>query len=290
MGWLAATCILWIFAFIHVPSSSPDWVRRAQVACFGTDQSGLPDTSGWIILTLAPLAMLASIFVALGKEARNGLRYLGGSTSGKSFFVILVALVLVETFWVAERIRRGFEIRRSYVQVDDAETLPKDYPRLNRPAPDFNLVDQHGNQANLGRFGGAPFILTFAFAHCRTVCPLIIKNSQAALSRPQHSDTHLVVVTLDPWRDTPASLATQADDWKFGPAQLFLSGSEQDVNKALERYEVPRQRDERTGDVVHPALVYLIDSGGKIAYAFNNPSPDWISEGLSRLKPEPGSR
>jgi hypothetical protein len=42
-------------------------------------------------------------------------------------------------------------------------------------------------------------------------------------------------------------------------------------------------RDERTGDIAHPGLVFLIDADGGLAYTFSNPSPAWVREGLRRL-------
>jgi cytochrome oxidase Cu insertion factor (SCO1/SenC/PrrC family) len=35
----------------------------------------------------------------------------------------------------------------------------------------------------------------------------------------------------------------------------------------LDAWQIPRGRDERTGEVTHPALTYLIDAAGRIAYA-----------------------
>ena len=40
-----------------------------------------------------------------------------------------------------------------------------------------------------------------------------------------------------------------------------------DVEAALDAWEVPRRRNERTGEVTHPSLVYVIDEEGRIAYA-----------------------
>lgn len=39
-----------------------------------------------------------------------------------------------------------------------------------------------------------------------------------------------------------------------------------DVEAALEAWDVGRTRDERTGDIVHPGLVYLVERDGTVAY------------------------
>ena len=46
-----------------------------------------------------------------------------------------------------------------------------------------------------------------------------------------------------------------------------LNFSVEEVEAALTRWNVARERDPRTGDVAHPPLVYVLDREGRIAYA-----------------------
>ena len=48
---------------------------------------------------------------------------------------------------------------------------------------------------------------------------------------------------------------------------FVVSGSVDDVTAALDAWQIPRERDEATGDVTHPAIVYLIDQEGTLAFA-----------------------
>ena len=41
-------------------------------------------------------------------------------------------------------------------------------------------------------------------------------------------------------------------------------------------------RNEKTGDIIHPALVYVISPESKITYTFNNPSPKWLSQAVQK--------
>ena len=94
----------------------------------------------------------------------------------------------------------------------------------------------------------------------------------------------VVVITLDPWRDSPARLPALARQFHLrgggdgghgglGEAgagrggSYLLSGTVEEVNAALDALQVARQRVPDTGDIVHPALVYLLDGAGTIAYA-----------------------
>jgi cytochrome oxidase Cu insertion factor (SCO1/SenC/PrrC family) len=56
-----------------------------------------------------------------------------------------------------------------------------------------------------------------------------------------------------------------------------------EVLRVVGAYQVPFERNEKTGDIVHPGVVFLIDAQGRLAYTFNNPPPAWIREGLARL-------
>jgi cytochrome oxidase Cu insertion factor (SCO1/SenC/PrrC family) len=48
-----------------------------------------------------------------------------------------------------------------------------------------------------------------------------------------------------------------------------LSGQPEQVEHVLNRWRVPRVRNERTGDLSHPTLVYVIAPNGRIAYLVN---------------------
>jgi protein SCO1/2 len=144
------------------------------------------------------------------------------------------------------------------------------------------LVDQNGERISLGRFRGRPVVLTFVFAHCQTMCPLIVQNVKRAA--PTAVASEVLMVTLDPWRDTPSSLPAMARQWEIPEGfHVLSSASVDEVLGVVRAYEVPFDRNERSGDIAHPGLVFLIDPQGRLAYTFNNPPPAWIREGLNRL-------
>ena len=110
-------------------------------------------------------------------------------------------------------------------------------------------------------------MVTLAFGHCQTVCPLVVREASAAQRALSDLDVVLIVITLDPWRDTPARLSHIATSWDLGPDSYVLSGSVVAVNQTLDAWRVARSRDLRTGDITHPPLVLLIDRAGMIAHA-----------------------
>jgi cytochrome oxidase Cu insertion factor (SCO1/SenC/PrrC family) len=65
---------------------------------------------------------------------------------------------------------------------------------------------------------------------------------------------------------------------------VLSSDRVEDVVDVARRYGVAFTRDERTGDIVHPGLVFLIDADGRLAYTFMNPSRAWVREALRRVR------
>ena len=127
-------------------------------------------------------------------------------------------------------------------------------------------------------------LLTFAFAHCETICPTVVQTARAALDITAGVAPALWIVTLDPWRDTPGALPGLAARWQLdGDKMRVLSADVDTVLGVLDAYHVPHQRNLQTGDITHPALVYIMDATGRIAYAFNNPSRAWLVEAVRRL-------
>ena len=48
------------------------------------------------------------------------------------------------------------------------------------------------------RFRGRPVLVTFAYAHCDTICPLVVGDVLAAQRQLTDRSPAVVVVTLDP--------------------------------------------------------------------------------------------
>ena len=282
--WLAATLGWWILAFAPL-SEVPAWLSNVRSVCFGSLPTGLPDAYGWISL-MSPLTMLGFLLVVWGRELFRDLRWLAASPAGRLALAAIFGVPLAGSLWVGTLVAREIEVKATFTSpVRALELLPEGYPRTDRPAPDFQLVDQSGETLTLESLRGRPVLLTFAYAHCQTICPVIVRTASYAAERLGDLSPALVVVTLDPWRDTPSSLPSLAKAWDLGqlPRAHVLSGQVPDVQAVLEAYEVPSDRDLKTGEITHPALVYLLDAEGTIAYTFNNPSAEWLIDASRRV-------
>jgi protein SCO1 len=265
----AITAAWWALALWPV-QDGPAWLERTRYVCFGVAGSGLPDAGGWIGLIAGPLGMLAILLAGWWRGVRGlvlrarSSRVLAGTLAGLAAGCVLLA---------AGATVRVQQARAAPLWAEAAGAIPdRNYPRLDRPAPALRLTDQHGAAFDFAALRGRPALVTFAYAHCATICPLVVKHAldaQATLRGSSHEPV-VIVVTLDPWRDTPSRLPGMAASWGL-PADgaWILGGSVAAVEAALDAWEVPRSRNLTTGEVTHPSLTYIVDAAGVLAYASN---------------------
>lgn len=163
------------------------------------------------------------------------------------------------------------------------------------PASAFALTDHDGRAVTLESYRGAPVLLFFGYTHCPDVCPLTLDRLTRALRTAGRGarDVRILLVTLDPARDTPAALKTYAA--RFGPAVVGLTGDSASLAKARAGYgafiaEVPAQpaaagnAHEGHADAsaastpaalktVHPGVVYGIDRRGNLQVVITEGAP-----------------
>jgi cytochrome oxidase Cu insertion factor (SCO1/SenC/PrrC family) len=249
-------------------AGAPVWLERTRYVCFGVSENGLPDGGGWIGLIGGPSGMLLILVVGWN----GGLRSLMNSArTSRTIAALLSALVIGSTLLITGAAVRVQQVRTATAWIETDNSIPSDkYPRLDRAAPALALTAQSGEVVDLADFRGQPVLVTFAFAHCRTLCPLTVTHALRAREQLRGSpyEPVLLIVTLDPWRDRPSRLPAMASTWGL-PADgaWVLSGSVQDVEAVLDGWNVPRSRDPSTGDVTHPSLLYIVDRDGRLAYA-----------------------
>jgi len=281
--WCVAVLLWWGFAFFPTPPGDDSWMAAAQAACFGSLPGGLPAAQGWLMLTLAPLLLLATLLAAFHHDLLVSLPELRGSVGWRALALTLACLAAAEAGFAAMRIDRALRIASTSFSPALTEPLPEGYPRTAEPVPPFTLTDQHGVAFASSSLRGRPTVMSFVFAHCRTVCPVLL-TTLGTVSRTLGPDAATVVVTLDPWRDTPAALATLAESSPLPADAHLLSGDPDAVVRVLDGLQVARARDLRNGDVTHAPLVLVLDEEGRIAYRFNNPPAEWIVEGVRRVQ------
>lgn len=254
------TAAWWSLALWPLSSDAPAWLARTRWVCFGAAADGLPNAGGWIALIGEPIAMTLLLLVVWGDAVRGGLQVLRASPRGRLALGATVVVALAGLGAAAARVAVAAD-----TGFDTFALTAADATRIDRDAPPLALIDQSGQPFTLAATRGQPVLVTFAFGHCETVCPLVVHDVLTAAARAAVTP-HIVIVTVDPWRDLPSRLPAVARSWELPPDARVLSGTVAAVTATLEAWGVGITRDERTGDVVHPAIVYLLDRHGRIAF------------------------
>lgn len=254
------TVAWWALALWPATSSSPAWLARTQSVCFGIKPNGLPDTAGWIGLIASPLGMFALLHVS----ARNAFSSMRRRLRSSRFLQLYLASVFVLA-------TGGIALVTARVRSAEAEpvvVVPRRAvsPLVGRPAPALALVDQHGDTMSVEALRGRELLVTFAYAHCETVCPTIVHNALALQSSRNAAGraTTLLIVSLDPARDTPSRLPTIAQQWQLGADAHVLSGDTAVVRQQLDDWRIARSRNPVNGVIAHGSIMYEVDTTGTI--------------------------
>jgi protein SCO1/2 len=266
---LAITASWWALA-LWPTADAPAWLVLTRETCFGTAATGMPDAGGWMALTGQPLGMLLVLFAGWGHDVRAGLRAALQRVSGQLVVGVATALLIAGVFGLVVRVSVGDA--RPFAS-SPTEEVARQLNRLNDTPKPLSLVDQSGRTVTLEQFHGRPVLVTFAYAHCETVCPVLVSEVLGARDALASPKPVVLIVTLDPWRDTPSRLGAIAERWGATQDVHVLSGVPDSVERVLNAWRVPRARNERTGDVSHPSVVYVIGADGKIAYVLSGGQP-----------------
>ena len=260
---IVLTTVAWWALALWPAPDAPAWLARTRALCFGSTPDGLPNAGGWILLVGQPLGMIAVLLVVWGGEVRSALSSLGGRLPGRALLAGTAVVLLTGATLAAGRVRAADPDAEAFDPVAGGEVLT----RINDPAPALTLIDQRGDTLSLDNFEGRPVLVTFAYAHCQTVCPIVVHEALEAQRATAAQGTAVVIVTLDPWRDTPARLPSIAEGWQLGDDAHVLSGDVDAVEHVLSRWRIPRVRNEASGELSHPAIVYVVSPSGRLTYA-----------------------
>ena len=144
------------------------------------------------------------------------------------------------------------------------------------PLPEFSLLDQNGNTIDRSVFTGQWDLVFFGFTHCPDICPAtlqLLATARAALAEQgQEPLPRIVLVSVDPERDTPEVIGQYVD--YFGDGNLGITGSLENISVLTTGLGIYFQKQATDGDnylVDHSAAVLVIDPGGRFSGLFSGP-------------------
>lgn len=189
--------------------------------------------------------------------------------AGRAFpiFIVLVALAaMAGGVWLSTALDRSAQppVLQSGTLLTPAKSIPA-----------FTLQDQNGRSLGLDRLRGHWTMLFFGYTHCPDVCPntlAVLNLAMKQLELPLRERTQVLLVSVDPQRDTPAQLARYVA--YFNPDFIAASGPTGQLDtltRSLGVLYVHNKPDPQGNYTVdHSAQVLLIDPQGELAAIFSN--------------------
>ena len=150
-----------------------------------------------------------------------------------------------------------------------------------REAPDWHASDVTGRMPNLefsltgpdaevvesSSLLGKPVLVFFGFTNCPHVCPTTLTQLSVIMKKLGHqaNDIQIVLVSVDPERDTPAVMKSYTAS--FGPWLLGLTGPEENLARLREAYGVYAAMESAdskgTYNVMHSTAIFAFDAKGR---------------------------
>jgi protein SCO1/2 len=171
-----------------------------------------------------------------------------------------------------------------------AKPLPPD-SIYQLPAP---LTDQDGRTADWGTRRGRPQLVAMFYTSCQYICPLIVDSGlavQRELTAAERARLDVLLVSMDPARDTPAALKKVATQRKLDPARWTLASPRADDVRTVAGVLGVRYRALADGEFNHTSALVLLDGEGRVVARTEKigsvPDPDFLAEVRKLLAKSP---
>jgi protein SCO1/2 len=145
-----------------------------------------------------------------------------------------------------------------------------------RPLPPMAFIDEQGKPFGQEQLRGHWSILFFGFTSCPDVCPttlaLLAQVEKKLADMPTEQRPHIVLVSVDPKRDTPERLAQYVKS--FSPTFTGITGEQNAIHEFALKMGVPVAISEQPGGnytVDHSAAIFLVDPNGALRALSSTP-------------------
>ena len=157
---------------------------------------------------------------------------------------------------------------------ETAAVLPPDFDgrvlmdtpwkRLPHVKP-FVLTERSGEEFDSRSLAGKPYVLSFFFTTCPTICPDLNRQIKVLSNRHKDTDVTFIGLTVDAKTDTPEVLREYASNFDADPEKwLMMTGQQFKIDQiATQQLNTFVQGDHHTGDI------FLIDRWGRYRDRFS---------------------
>jgi protein SCO1 len=133
--------------------------------------------------------------------------------------------------------------------------------------PEIKLTDQSGLDFSLANRTGKVQIVSMFYTSCKFVCPLIIDSALGVvheLNEQERGRLQILLISMDPARDTPEQLSAVANKRHLNLAMFTLARPQvREVRKIAALLGI-RFRELAGGDFNHTSALVLLDAQGRV--------------------------
>jgi protein SCO1/2 len=135
------------------------------------------------------------------------------------------------------------------------------------PGGSFTLTDQNGQVVTEGALKGKWTAVFFGYTYCPDFCPLTLQTLAAAQKQlgGKAKDFQVIFISVDPARDTPASLKAYLDSGGMPNGAIGLTGTPEQVDAVTKAYRTTATKvgEGEAYTYQHTTAVYLMDPKGR---------------------------
>jgi protein SCO1 len=138
-------------------------------------------------------------------------------------------------------------------------------------APPLALTDVDGERVDIREMRGAPVLVTFVFATCPDVCPLIMTTIAQARREagPAGRSTRVIAVSVDPEGDTPEVVRTFLERQGVRRFVRYAVGSRAELEAVWADWGVAAGVSRDDPELIeHSALTYGVNASGELVTAY----------------------
>ena len=146
------------------------------------------------------------------------------------------------------------------------------------------LTDSQGQTRDWRTLRGKPRLVSMFYTSCQYICPLIIESGKAVerqLTPAQQKRLGVLLVSMDPARDTPAALKKVVDQRKLDLGRWTLATPPADDVRSVAAVLGIRYRQLADGEFNHSSMLVLVDANGRILARTekigSQPDPDFVA-------------
>jgi protein SCO1 len=130
-----------------------------------------------------------------------------------------------------------------------------------------SLTAQDGRQIGLDVYRGQPVLVTMFYASCQATCPLIVdtlRKIEKQAPPEQRTQLRVLLISLDPDKDTPAALAEVARTRHVDTSRWTLAHADEATVRKIAALLDVQYRKLPDGEFNHGTVIALLSPRGEI--------------------------